>query len=61
MVLNTDNDKFGGNAELHQMPRNIILNNIERFNLTDVLHHLHPQEKQFTYFKLNSQKVFFHD
>ena len=41
-VLNTDNDKFGGNAELHQMPRNIILNYIENLNLTEIWHHLHP-------------------
>ena len=41
------NDKLGGNSELHQMPGNIILNNTENFNLTDIWHHLHPQEKQF--------------
>ena len=58
VVLNTEIDKLGGNPELHQMPRNIILNNIENFNLTDIWHHLHPQEKQFTYFKLKPQKVF---
>ena len=40
------------------MPRNIILNNIENFNLTDIWRHLHPQEKQFTYFKLKPKKVF---
>ena len=60
VVLNTENDKLGGNPELHQIPRNIILNNIENFNLTDIWHHLHPQEKQFTYFKLKPKK-FFHD
>ena len=58
MVLNTDNDKLGGISELHKMPRNIILNNLENFNLTDIWHHLHPQEKQFTYFKLKSKNVF---
>ena len=52
------NDKMGGNPELHKMPRNIILNNIENFNLTNIWHHLHPQEKQFTYFKLKPKKVF---
>ena len=44
VILNTNNDKLVGNSELHQMPRNIILNNIENFNLTDIWHHLHPQE-----------------
>ena len=57
-VLNTDNDKLGGNPELHQMARNIILNNIQNFNLTDIWHHLHSQEKQFIYFKLKPKKVF---
>ena len=58
MLLNTDNDKLGGNSELHQMPRN-ILNNIENLNLIDIWHHP-QQEKQFTYFKLTANK-FFHD
>ena len=53
VAINTGNDKFGENAELCQMVRNIILNNIENFSLTDIWHNLHPQEKQFTYFKLN--------
>ena len=57
VVLNTDNDKSGGNAELHLMPRNIILNNIKNFNLTDLLHNLHPKEKQSIYFKLKPRKV----
>ena len=35
IILNTDNEKFGGNAELHQMPRNIP-NNTVNFNLTDI-------------------------
>ena len=58
VVLNTDNDKLGGKEELHHIPRNIIPNNIENFILTDIWHHLHPQEKQFTYFKLKPQKTF---
>ena len=57
MVLNIDNDKLGGHAELYQMPRNIILNNIENFSLTYIWHHLHPQEKQITYFKLKPQNI----
>ena len=60
VMLNTENYKLGGNPELHQMPRNIILNIIENFNLTNIWHHLHPQEKHFTYFKLKPKKVF-HD
>ena len=28
VLLTTDNDEFGGNAELHQMARNMTLNNI---------------------------------
>ena len=58
VVLNADNDKLGGNSELHQMPRNIILNNIENFNLTNIWCHLHPQYKQFMYLKLKPQKGF---
>ena len=44
MVLHTDNDKLGGNAELYQKLRNIILSNMENFNFTDIWHYLHPQE-----------------
>ena len=58
VVLNTDNDKLGGNSELHHMPRNIILNNIKNFNLTNIWHQLYPQEKQCTYFKLKPKKGF---
>ena len=57
-ILNTDTDKMGGNSELHQMPRNIVLNNSENFNLTDIWCHLHLKEKQFTYFKLKPKNVF---
>ena len=58
VVLNMDIYKLGGNTQLHQMPRNIVLNNIENFSLTDIWCHLHPQEKQVTYFKLKPN-VFF--
>ena len=59
VLLNTDNDKLGGNSELHKMPRNIILNNIENLKLTDIWYHLHPQEKQFYIFQAKTQKCFF--
>ena len=58
VVLNTENDKWGGNPELHQMPRNIILNIIENFNLTDIWCHLHPPRKTVSIFQAKTQKIF---
>ena len=49
---------MGGNAELQQMARIFILNNIGNLSLIDIWHGLHFHEKQFTYFKLKP-KIFF--
>ena len=57
VVINKDNDKLGGNSELHKMPRNIILNKIE--NQVN-LHFMSstPTQKNVYIFQAKTQKCF---
>ena len=36
LVLDPDKDKLGGNVEFHKASRQIVLNNIENYDLTDI-------------------------
>ena len=58
LVLDPDKDKLGGNVELHKASRQIVLNNMENYDLMDIWQNMHPEEKQFTFFKIRPPKVF---
>ena len=52
------NDKFGGNAELCQMARNMISNYAKNFNVTDIWHNLHHPKAIYIFYTETTQNIF---
>ena len=58
LVLDPDKDKLGGNVEFHKASRQIVLNNMENYDLTDIWRNMHPEEKQLPFSKLDPKSIF---
>ena len=60
LALDPDKDKLGGNVELHKASRQIVLGYMENYDLMDIWQNMHPEKKQFIFFKIRPLKIFSH-